>query len=278
MKEDLLRNKEVEKAIEILENFHQLLDNYWNDNKPSDYRRQIMQQRHEVENIISRCGNMKSMTMTPPPAIGGYVMHNVNPFDFIFGAPYGLQNEIINCIKDMIDETISVINNDPKILQQEKKSTLKNNIIPSTNKIFIVHGHDNGIREIVARLLVQLGLDPIILQEQPNNGKTIIEKFEENSNVGFAIVLLTPDDIMSIPEKRNKSILFRARQNVIFEFGYFIGKLGRTHVAALLKDNIEVPSDLEGILYTKIDNAGAWKYKLATELQVAGYNVDKNKI
>lgn len=144
------------------------------------------------------------------------------------------------------------------------------------NKVFIVHGHDGGTKETVARFISQLGLEPVILHEQPSHGRTIIEKFEAHSDVGYAIALITPDDIgSSIKEPKNTR--HRARQNVIFEFGYFLGKLGRHKVAGLVKGDIEVPSDYSGVLYIPIDESGAWRFLLIKELKSAGYDVDANK-
>lgn len=147
--------------------------------------------------------------------------------------------------------------------------------LATTNKIFVVHGHDNAMKEAVARFVEQNGLQPIILHEQPNSGRTVIEKFEAYSDVGFAIVLLTPDDkgaAMSEGELSN-----RARQNVVFEMGFFVGKIGRDKVAVLHKSDIELPSDISGIMYVKVDDAGAWKFLLAKELKEAGYNIDLNR-
>jgi predicted nucleotide-binding protein len=146
-----------------------------------------------------------------------------------------------------------------------------------TNKIFIVHGHDELIKQTVARTLSQLKLDPIILHEQPEEGKIIIEKFEKNSsNVNFAIILLTADD----EGKSQKEIDYksRARQNVVFEMGYFIGKLGREKVFLLLEDGVDKPGDLDGIVYVPIDTANGWKLKLVRELKVAGYNVSADDL
>lgn len=146
----------------------------------------------------------------------------------------------------------------------------------SSNKVFIIHGHDGGTKETVARFISQLGLEPIILHEQPSQGRTIIEKFEDHSDVGYAIALFTPDDIgSSIKETDNTRQ--RARQNVIFEFGYFLGKLGRHKVAGLVKGDIEAPSDYSGVLYIPIDEPGAWRILLIKELKSAGYDVDANK-
>lgn len=143
-------------------------------------------------------------------------------------------------------------------------------------KVFIVHGHEEGPRESVARFLEKLGLQPIILHEQASRNMTIPEKLDTYGAVGFAIVLLTPDDLgCAKTDTTNKP---RARQNVILELGYFIGRLGRDKVCALLKEGIEIPSDYVGTVYINWDNANAWKFALAKELKAAEYNIDLNKI
>jgi len=162
----------------------------------------------------------------------------------------------------------------------KEQSNIKSNQkidVKSNNKVFIVHGHDNEMKETVARLLEKLDLKPIILHEQPNKGKTVIEKFEKCSeDVGYAVVLLSPDDVGNVKTEQGK-LNPRARQNVIFELGYFIAKLGRSRVCALYKEHVEILSDISGVLYTKFDGNG-WKLDLANELIEAGYKIDKNKL
>jgi len=114
------------------------------------------------------------------------------------------------------------------------------------------------------------------LHEQPNRGQTIIEKFERYSDVGFAVVLLTPDDLGASMEDKDH-LKPRARQNVVFELGFFCAKLGRSNVCALYKD-VELPSDISGVIFTSMDAAGVWRYKLASELAAAGLDVDLNKL
>lgn len=145
------------------------------------------------------------------------------------------------------------------------------------NEIFIVHGHDNEAKVKAALFISRLGFKPIILHEQASSGKTIIEKIEEYTNVGFGIVLYTPCDIggKQITSPQLKS---RARQNVVFEHGYLIGKIGRNNVCALVKGDIETPNDISGVVYITMDDADAWHLKLAKELRNSGYNVDMNKI
>jgi predicted nucleotide-binding protein len=138
--------------------------------------------------------------------------------------------------------------------------------VANGRKVFVVHGHDEAAKDSSARFLERLGLTAIILHEQPNAGRSIIEKFETYSgDVVFAVVLLTPDDIGSTASQAS-NLNKRARQNVIMELGYFIGRLGRTRVCALHKGDVELPSDYQGVLYIEMDSAGAWKAKLAQEL------------
>ncbi len=148
-------------------------------------------------------------------------------------------------------------------------------------KIFIVHGHNEVMKEAVARTISDVGLEPIILHEQPNKGRTIIEKFTaESSDVSFAIVLLSADDFgyekNELPQKARP----RARQNVVLELGFFIGKLGRNSVVALHEEitEFEIPSDYHGVIFTPYDKSGAWKLGLGKELKAAGIDVDLNKL
>lgn len=146
--------------------------------------------------------------------------------------------------------------------------------LPS-RKIFVVHGHDDGARETVARFIERIGFEAIILHEQANRGRTVIEKVEAHGDVGFAVVLLTPDDVGGQSAEALKQ---RARQNVILELGYFIGLLTRERVCALRKGDVEIPSDFAGVVYQTFDEGGGWKTALARELQDVGYDVDWNKV
>jgi predicted nucleotide-binding protein len=149
----------------------------------------------------------------------------------------------------------------------------------SEKAVFVVHGHDVGVRESVARLIEKQGLRAIVLQEQPNEGRTVIEKFEKYAGeVEYAIVLLTADDIgasRATPDRLRP----RARQNALLELGYFAGRIGRSNVCALLEgDDIELPSDIVGIVYVPLDRGGAWRMTLAKEMKAAGLPVDLNKL
>jgi predicted nucleotide-binding protein len=130
--------------------------------------------------------------------------------------------------------------------------------------VFIVHGRDEAVRESVARVLEKAGRQVVILHEQANRGRTLIEKFEQHAaEAGFAIILLTGDDVGGLSETDLHS---RARQNVVFEMGFFYGLLGRDRVAVLFEPGVEKPSDIDGLVYIELDKAGAWKTALLNEL------------
>ena len=143
-------------------------------------------------------------------------------------------------------------------------------------KVFLVHGHQHGARETVARFLEKLELDPVILDEEANRGRTVIEKFLDHSNVAFAIVLVIGDDVGGVKGSDPTAFRPRARQNVIFELGYFVGSLGRDRVCALYEPEVEMPSDFGGVGYVKFDREGNWRVLLAKELNAAGIKVDMN--
>lgn len=145
-------------------------------------------------------------------------------------------------------------------------------------KIFIVHGHDGETKEKVARFIEKIGFEAIILHEQTSSSLTIIEKLEKYTDVGYAIVLYTPCDKGGKNVDRAE-LKPRARQNVVFEHGYLLGKLGRDKVCALVKDeNIEKPSDVLNIVYIPMDDNDGWKIKIANEMKSCGFEIDMNKL
>lgn len=180
-------------------------------------------------------------------------------------------------------QTIKEINEDIQANREEYEKYFSNPSISQANpsisgdKIFIVHGHDNGLKNEVARFLEKLKLTPIILHEQASEGETIIEKIERYSNVDFGIVLYTPCDKGGLAND-GAELKYRARQNVVFEHGYLIGKLERKNVCALVKNDVEKPNDISGVVYISYDESGAWKIEIAKELKAAGYNIDFNKL
>ncbi len=182
-----------------------------------------------------------------------------------------------------IDSLIIDIENDEcnlsKIKEIEDKMNDKNNDqMMELNSVFIVHGHDGEAKERTARFIEKLGFEAIILHEQANRGLTIIEKIEKYSNVGFGIVLYTPDDLGNVKseaEKQNGDLNPRARQNVILEHGYLMGKIGRENVIPLVAGNVELPNDISGMVYISDKD---WKVDIAKEMKDAGYEIDFNKL
>ncbi|MFC4212479.1 TIR domain-containing protein [Pedobacter lithocola] len=261
--------------IDQIEEFKGLVIQYYN-NPTLDIRTKISKGILNIQKIVRNAGTEKRVTISPPPMVGGYQLSNANPFDLIFDAPYGM--DMTTVIIDILDSTVGVIehNKDFNVTNPKKQTAKKLPGKSNSKKIFLVHGHDNELKEKTARFLEKLGLEPIILHEQSNQGKTIIEKFEANSDVAYAIVLLSPDDVGRSIKDNSEKQNFRARQNVIFELGYFIGKLGRQSVCGLLKGAIETPSDYDGILYIQYDEADGWKLLLAKEMKNAGLSVNLN--
>lgn len=191
----------------------------------------------------------------------------------IGGEDYEYQNEFIEHLKDtkkLLEGFIEQIEifSPIKIQIQENKITKE-----LSNKIFIVHGHDEKARSELALILNRLGFEPIILHEQANEGKTLIEKLEKHSEVGYAFIILTPDDLGTNIDNK-EDLKPRARQNVVFEFGMFVGKIGRSKVCCLYKGNIELPSDLHGLVYIPFaDSLNEIQIDILKELKAAGYGV-----
>ena len=182
------------------------------------------------------------------------------------------ENRAEDVTRDFIEEAKSKIQTSD--VEAKKKDQASGTV--SYSKVFIVHGHDELAKTEVARFVEKLGFEAIILSEQPNEGKTIIEKIEDYADVGFAIVLYTEcDEGKAIGSSDLKK---RARQNVVFEHGFFIGRLGRNHVHALKKGEIELPNDISGVVYTPMDDAKAWRFTVAKEMKKIGYNIDLNQL
>lgn len=174
----------------------------------------------------------------------------------------------------MIEDLELSIDGVANATQCEEKSVQQSN---SSRKIFVVHGHDEVKRLEIEAFLRSIDFEPIVLFKEPSKGKTIIEKIEENvNNVCYAIVLYTPCDLGHSKEVEEEKP--RARQNVVFEHGYMCAKLGRAHVCALYAEGVELPGDMSGVIYTKYDDGGLWKYSIAKEMIAVGLQIDMNKI
>jgi predicted nucleotide-binding protein len=169
----------------------------------------------------------------------------------------------------------------PLLFSHQVKTPASANAAPAAplRRIFIVHGHDEEMKAASARFVERLELEAVILDEKPGKSRTIIEKFLDYADVQFALVLLSPDDEGKKRESADP-LRPRARQNVIFELGFFIGKLGREKVAALYRqdDDFAIPSDFAAVQYVSYDARGTWQFELCKELNAAGYSVDANKL
>lgn len=171
---------------------------------------------------------------------------------------YQFNKTFIDYFEDVLDD---ILNANPEIETRQ-------NIKTKGDLVFIIHGHDNELKSEIQLLMQNAGINNIVLHEQADKGRTIIDKLiDETNNSGYAIAILTPDDLTNDGSKR-------ARQNVILEIGYFIGKIGKERIRFIVKGDIEIPSDLQGILYEKFDRNGAWKIKLLKEIQAVGIYVD----
>lgn len=185
-----------------------------------------------------------------------------------------LRNEVKKCRNELLSCKAIFKTYLEEMAEEAEPSVQPQPAQPSNmTKIFIVHGHDGELKHSVARLVEKQGIEAVILSEQANQGRTIIEKFEANSDVGGAICLFTADDVGKAKDAASESS--RARQNVVLETGYFMGKLGRDHVVILADSGIEIPSDLSGVVYTNTTN---WEVSLLKDLKAMGYEVDFNKL
>ena len=192
------------------------------------------------------------------------------PFDIVRSPKYSrnITNRVLSECRSQLQEVV------PK---SEALSPNKPETPMDKSEVFIVHGHDKQARLEVAIFIKSLGLKDIVLDEQASSGKTIIEKIEDYTNVGFGIVLYTPCDLGASQEEK-ELLKPRARQNVVFEHGYLMGKIGRENVCALVKGDIEKPTDIAGVVYISMDEGGGWKLAVAKEMRSSGYDVDLNKL
>lgn len=193
----------------------------------------------------------------------------------IIGGP-SYTHQAIGRAKDVTDDFIEGAVGYKKALVKSQ-STDQKLVRSQSNRVFIVHGHDESAQNKAARFVEKLGFEAIILHEKASSGRTIIEKIEHYSDVGFAIVLYTPDDVGNVKSEA-ENLNVRARQNVVFEHGYLIGRLGRENVSALVDGKLELPNDISGVVYINLDEGSAWQLQLAKEMKQSGYDIDMNKL
>ena len=180
-------------------------------------------------------------------------------------------------LREVTNESNSLLQKVKLLLSPPKSDNRMNNQVRS-NKIFVIHGHDNEMKSDVTQTLQKLDLDPIILHETPNSEQILIEKISDYAHVSFAVVLLSPADLAYPEEKTPEEAKYRAKQNVIFELGYFLGLLGKQNVIAIYrkKKDFEIPNNYNGVLW--IEYKTGWYFELIRELQAANFDVDANKL
>lgn len=210
---------------------------------------------------------------------GEFLLASINEIDSSIFVGVGERDIYYDYTGRVVTRLLGIIESIEIALSEfQSHATSKKLNIHDTKKIFIVHGHDDAMKQEVARVIERLGMEPIILHEQADKGKHILGKLQDNANVGFAIVLFSPDDKGYSVNDGEGKIKSRARQNVVFELGMFIEKINTDRVVVLLKGDVEVLSDYEGILYKLFDEHGGWKNELVKELKAAGYKVDANNL
>lgn len=193
---------------------------------------------------------------------------NIDKFEF-----YRTHWAIKNCdlLKILIENIITATDTKKLEIEVLQNKPAVEGAKFNKDQVFIVHGHDEHAKSDVKEYVESRGLEPIILHMMASGGRTIIEKIDHYSNVGFGIVLYTECDIGA--KRDTLSYKWRARQNVVFEHGYLIAKLSRSRVAALVKGTVETPNDINGVVYVSMDAAGKWKDDLDIELLNAGYSI-----
>ena len=147
-------------------------------------------------------------------------------------------------------------------------------------RVFVVCGTDGEMKQAVTNALTKLRLVPVVMCEEPSQGRKIVERFQDYSDVGFAVVLLSPDDSVYVKDEPPTKRKLRPRQDVVFELGFLLGKLGRSNVLVFQREcqNFESPTDFEGMKVTAFDDRDSWKLALIRELTNCGYNVDADRI
>ena len=181
---------------------------------------------------------------------------------------------IDSLVIDIKNDEYDFSTTDKKLHQAPKK--ISGVDVNESRSVFIVHGHDEVLKVKVARFVEKMGYKAIILHEQASRGQTVIEKIESSADVGFAIVLYAEDDAGNSKKEAQAGRLNpRARQNVLFEHGYLIAKLGRARVASLVAGKPKLPSDVLGVVYIEDAN---WEAAVAKEMKAVGFSVDFNKL
>lgn len=266
LRQELVQNSKISTLLPSFVRQHRTLDSFWGFIQPkfSSYaeRRSFISEQFTPLLDALEFGNQSPTTQKVSSVHGGASSAAGNPKSKSVGSNINLAS--CNSIFGSMFEGTANVN------------AVQPNVAPARNKrkVFIVHGRNNEAKQEVSRFISTLGLEPIILHEQANIGMTIIEKIERySSDADFALVLYTACDQGRGEHERHLHPKYRARQNVVFEHGYLMAKLGRENVCALVKGEIETPNDINGVVYVSLDDGGAWKMAVAKELTVCGYQI-----
>ena len=258
----------LEKRLEGLRGIQKSYNPALIDTVFEDLRRWVM----DTSDLISRHINQKEGEEFKKRLIRPVNTNLQKDFTTRTQRAFGFIDSLKNSIQENPDLFFDIEVKDAQISSTDETLQILN------NKIFVVHGHDENSKNELEIFLRNLGLEPIVLHRQPDQGRTIIEKFEVYSDVSFAMIILTPDDCVCNYNEDIKTYELsgkRARQNVIFEMGFFVGKLGRERVCCLHKKSVELPGDIHGVLYKPFnDSIKDTFYELLQELKAAGYNLD----
>lgn len=249
------------KTLEYKNNVFKRGENFFDSPEAEEERLDLCKRYGELEDLIKEAHGG-----TPSISIYG---QRLDVFANAYSGSDGLVvTKTIPYALQAISKTIGYFN--PKKQLNNELLKPKNTVATSSTKdVFIIHGHDSTLEQEVVKYIFDLGLNPIVLHEQPNKGRTVIEKFESHATMsGYAIALFTGDDLGG---KDKDTLKPRARQNVVFEFGFFMGHLGRAKTAILYGSDVEKPSDWEGIVYISLEED--WKNKLLIELKSADMDI-----
>ena len=168
-------------------------------------------------------------------------------------------------LREIANASRSLLRKVKLLLSPPVSYNMNNNV--RSNKIFVVHGNDKELKSDIVQTLQKLELDPIVLHEKQNTAESFIKQITENTYVSFAVVLLSTDETKCGGE-----------QNLVFELGYFLGKLGAENVVAIYrkKKDFQIPEDYDGVFW--IEYKSGWYFKLIKQLEACNFNVDANKL
>ena len=232
-----------------------------------------------IQNSLRECLPRKSLLVN---------IHNGMEVFLFLGESHRFGKKISDLFRDIDDKihrldsilerlVLIPLNNQHAVSETEQVSPKSSSA--KSKKVFVVHGHDDKAKTNLEIFLHEIGLEPVVLHRQADVGLTVIEKFEKHSDVGYAFILLTPDEVAYLKSEESKddddrTKEFRARPNVIFEFGYFVGKLGRSKVCCLYTGDVALPSDVSGMIYKKFTNSiEEVAYSVIKDLKASGYEI-----